>query len=728
MPKERHPQKSHHKNIPFLFAGSSAFNTNNRALQADTGASPDLLEILWLVAIFFLPLFFWPNVYTTFELPKIVLFHGITIAMVLVWIFRLCWPNVPHMPHLRATDTAHARAPKDAPFSIPSIMEIRVPLILLALVIATWIIGTIFSVAPAISFYGYYPRFQGLYAWIFYILFAGIVFLNINNRRQIERVFAAISASALVTGVIAFLQSFGFSVLNFWDSSAFLGRLFGTMGHPDFLAGFLILAIPLSVYLILSNRFAIMSLLSLAVSLSALFFTLSRAAFIGLFAGLMFFLLVYSIKTKAGKLFWTIIIAPVVIAVIVIFANLNAQNDIVRGNTLLNRMVFSGENLRSVQTRLALWPATINQIMARPLSGYGLDTYAISFPQFYPTEINKLENLGDYPDRAHNFILDYAVQLGIPALIFFLGFLFYVFQKGMRFVFKNNNDWLLPLTLSSSLIAILTANFFGFFVTVTWVYFWLLTAIFISCTTKAKQTVKVPAAILRVAFRRKMKILFFILLFMGVIIFYLNDYRLFRADLTYRKAYDGDFAMAEKAANMAPKISFYWYQAAKFSLTRALNTADQKTPDQDEKFQLLLKANAEIEKAGALTAYDGKYFLLKAQILNALKNSGAAVFFQKAIGLMPANPSAYLEYGKVLYEAGDYSNSVTILEKYLSLCPDYYKWKKDLASRSPEEHDRYRIFYKLNPDFNKVFVPLADSYAKTGNDKKAAEYLQYSGN
>jgi predicted Zn-dependent protease len=202
----------------------------------------------------------------------------------------------------------------------------------------------------------------------------------------------------------------------------------------------------------------------------------------------------------------------------------------------------------------------------------------------------------------------------------------------------------------------------------------------------------------------------------------LNDYLLFGADLTYRKAYDGDIAMEGKAAEMAQQISFYDYQSAKFSLTEA-----QKTADPNEKFQLLSGANAQIEKAGALTNYDGQYFLLKAQILYALKNSGAAKFYQKAIRLMPANPAAYLEYGKELHEIGDYGNAIIFLEKYLSLCPDYYKWTKDLANRPKTEQEQYRIFNKLNPDFNKVFEPLADAYAKTGNDQKAAEYKQYVG-
>jgi O-antigen ligase/tetratricopeptide (TPR) repeat protein len=779
-----------------------------------------LPELLWLCAIFLLPLFFWPTLYTTFELPKVALLHGVTIAMVLMWLFRRGWPQRANMeltwaeesssrltdhlaregrsevshegvhvhipPHANVWQRfiSHLRAQKDV------LKQIRVPLIFIGLIIVSWIVCTIFSVAPEVSFYGYYPRFQGLYTWLTYVVFAVIVFFNIsgdpqNSRRRIERIFGAIALSSLVNGAIALLQKCGFSALNFWDTAAFLGRPFGMMGHPDFLAAVLVISIPLTVYLILANRYTAMAFASFIVSIAALFFTLSRAAFIGVFAGLFLFLLIYSVKTGAKKMFWCIVAAPLLVIALVAIVNINPGNDFVRGNFLLNRVAVSGESLRSIETRMALWPATARQIFARPFVGYGFDAFAISFPPFYPAELNTLENLGDYPDRAHNFVLDYAVQSGIPALLIFLGFIVFVFWRALRFIFKNGdspNGWLLPLALAASFTGILTANFFGFFTTVTWAYFWLIVALIIFVTidrkgifliggSRAKQNYDWQAANsaektadsieetaeLRTAdkgvnyrmvnhrdARGIQKIILILALAAGIFIFYGNDYLLIRADLAYRDAYDGNAAAYFDAAEIAPQISFYGYEAAESALKMAMGAvAQNEKPQVLSDLNLALKFN---EAAGKITNYDGKYFLNEGDILHAIHrtiagkisyaatddvpafDAPALAMFEKAIALMPASPRAYLDYGTALYEDGDYVRATALLEKYLSLCPDYYKWKYDLASRSREQQEQYRIFYKLNPDFNKVFGILSDAYAEAGNTQKAAEYGRHAGN
>ena len=92
---------------------------------------------------------------------------------------------------------------------------------------------------------------------------------------------------------------------------------------------------------------------------------------------------------------------------------------------------------------------------------------------------------------------------------------------------------------------------------------------------------------------------------------------------------------------------------------------------------------------------------------------------------MPSYPTIYLEYGKYLLKAGNNVKAAKILEEYLALCPPYYKWKNDLGIHTPEEQERYRIFYKLNPDFDSVFSLLTEAYAKSGNMHKAADFKGY---
>jgi len=661
-------------------------------------ARPHLTELLWLTGIFLLPLVFWPDAYTSFELPKVTFFRALTFLLLISMMIRL------------------ARCKTAA---IPAINKLKWPLILLGLTVASWIISTILSPAPAISFFGYYPRFQGLYTWITYLIFAAVVFLGLENRRQIDRIFTVIAASSLIASVIAFAQSRGVPWLNFWDVSAFLGRFFGTMGHPDYLAGYLVMTIPLMAAMLIMRKNRLLAGAALVFSLAALYFTLSRSAYLGLFMALFIFLAVSARKFGRKKLFWATLVIPFFLAGAVLLVNINAKSGIVQNNVLLERMVMQGENLRSVQTRMVLWPATFRQIMASPFIGYGLDTYAITFPKYLPAEINTLENMGDYPDRAHNFILDYAVQFGLPGLMIFAGFILLVFISGLRFIATHKKDWLPPLALLACVAAILVTNLFGFFITVTWAYFWLMIALILNITQPKKEY---AAGFLSRKYAGK--IVIGAVIFLGLAGVFNQDFLLFAADMNYRTAaISGDTAAAAKASGLAPQISFYHFQEANLLLDAAFGANSE-----NEKQLMLAKAILPLEKGGRLTAKDGFYYLYSAIVAANLHGGTAGTadpLFISATNKMPSYPTVYLEYGKYLLKTGNYGKAAKVLEQYLTLCPPYYKWKNDLGSHTPEEQERYRIFYKLNPDFDSVFSLLTEAYAKSGNMHKATDFKGY---
>jgi O-antigen ligase/tetratricopeptide (TPR) repeat protein len=694
-------------------------------------------EFIIMATVFLLPLFFWPGANTSFELPKVTLFRTMTFLLAAgVIVKRL------------KRGTADSQG-------TPDFSRIKLPLVLLALMIISWVVSAALSPAPAIGVFGYYPRFQGLYTLACYIIFAALFFLEAGSptvkesrpragrRSGIDRILNTIVASSFLVALSAFLQSWGVSWLNYWDVSSFLGRFFGTMGHPDYLASFLVIVIPIQIERILANKGRILSILALSFSLAALYFTLSRAAFLGLFIALLFFLIIATKKLGMKKLFIASLLTPVLLLTALFSINMLSSNDFVSKNTLLSRLVLKDENLRSVQTRLVLWPATVRQIIDSPFYGYGPDSYAITFPKYAPAELNTLENLGDYPDRAHDFLLDYAVQFGIPGLLVFLALIGAVFVKALSFILKRKRDWLLPLALISALTGSLVANLFGFFVTVTWVYFWLILALLLRLVTPEavvaalryppslrlnpwwREGAKIPR--LSSAKKARVKVALFLVaaftavtvVFAGGAVVATQDILLFAADLSYR---GGEI---EAAARLVPQISFYQYRDA-VAMTAAGNTT---------------AAADALDRMGKITGNDGLYYLQKGKILTSGKsadkspedtNSTASAgdftsAFSMAIAKMPAYAPVYLAFGKALYDNGQYSTAAEILEKYLNLCPQYYLWKGNLGSHSPEEQQRYRIFYKLNPDFNDVLPILADAYAKsprTPDNIAKAEYYK----
>jgi O-antigen ligase len=679
----------------------SKFSFFKTASPAAKASPISVTEFLWLAIIFLLPLFFLPSVNTTFELPKVVLFRGLTTALVISWLAKIC-------------------KEKNFKTVIINSKKTRALIILSLLTVFSWIVATIFSSAPIVSVFGYYPRFQGLYTWLFYAIFAAIVFLSLDsprpsepNTRQIERIIFTISLSAFFTSIAAILQKLHFPWLNFWDSESFLGRAFGTMGHPDFLATFLIMAIPLTSYLFIKRKYAVFSAVTLVLSIYTTVLTYSRSALLGLLISALFILVIHSIKKNNRRLLYSALAVPAVILIFFAAVNVFSQNSFVNGNPVLKRLVLSGENLRSIETRLQLWPAAIQQILSRPLTGYGLDTFAITFPSFYPKELNLLENLGDYPDRAHSFALDYASDLGIPALIIFICFAGFLLFESVRLVLKDKDDRLLPLMVTGSLVSIIIGNKFGFFVTCTWVYFWLLLAILLTW-----QIPKKSAAVSR-SFNTGLKFFVIILSFFGLTNFYINDFSLIKADAIYAR---GNLF---EAVSAAPTLSFYAESAAQNVADEAIEPI-QNGDYNTSNFDRYLRANSTIESAGAVTNKDGNYYRIKAQILNLLGDPSYKEMFLKAVEKMPNSPSVYLYYGRALEINSAYNEAIPVLETYLSLCPDYYLWKKDLLSRPKEDQEKYRIFYKLNPDFDDVFRLLRAAYINTGDLKKASEYADYA--
>jgi O-antigen ligase len=846
-------------------------------------------ELVWLTVILLTPLFFWPATFTSFELPKVTLFRALTFILLVSLIFSMAKRKKVALRSARSeraglqaraavVESAATRlgAPMPQPeiLAKPSGRSLILPLILLGLTVASWILSTALSPAPAVSFFGYYPRFQGLYTLLNYIFFSTAVFLAIENRHQIERILNTIVAASLLVAALAFLQSWGVPWLNFWDNSSFLGRFFGTMGHPDYLGSFLVIAIPIQIERIVANKVRLLAIPALSASLAALYFTLSRAAFLGFFISLIVLLAAACKKKGLKKLFIASFLTPLLLLTAVIAVNIFQKNDLIKNNLILNRIVLKDENLRSVETRLALWPATIKQILDSPLIGYGADTFAITFPKYAPPILNTLENLGNYPDRAHNFLLDYAQQFGIPALLGFLGLIGVIFYKGFRFVFKRTAGWLTPLALISSLTGLLIANFFGFFVTVTWLYFWLILALLLkmaSGTTlltvvkpakKANQmpcqnqpmpqldwgrsfeiSAKAPCQkqkMLKRPMRRrlpnakspcqKQKMLKreqgfsfamarywtasfcqsalsnYALYLMGALVVIAGsaavttqDLMLFKADLFYR------LSDLNRAKELAPMISYYHYRHAEV-LTEAGNIS---------------AANSALARMGALTGYDGLYYLQKG-ILAATTfvqsttasnpdpdlNTDSADFlaFEIALQKMPAYAPAYRAYGEALYKravaldpaplkpdattmfnfkaklaldpapqnidattntgpsaspnlskanhfadssganqneavkqsdsaqktrslhdraSALYARAAEVLQQYLDICPRYYLWKSDLGAHSLDEQNRYRIFYKLNPDFNDIFPLIASAYAHLPQTKDNAAKAAY---
>lgn len=675
----------------------------------------NLEEILCLVILFGLPLFFLPNIFTTFELAKVFWVRSLVVLMVIVVGLKSLKRKKRKKGHV-----IELGLNLDKKFGMnlgSNLKKTHLPravflLLMSGIIFLVWYgLATLFSAAPMVSFIGLYPRFQGLYSFGCYLIFGGFIFFILRKKTAIgqseiflKRLSSTMIMAAAITSFIAlfafFLPKVGINFLNFWDTDIFLGRVFGTMGHPDFLAGFLIMVIPQMICEIFqqknssSKKIRVMMWVALILSLITLYLTSSRAAFLGLNVALIVIAALYGKKIGNKKILFGALIFPLIIIIGLI--GLQLVNHSWVKNTFAERFVFQGENLRSWQSRLSLWQGTLRLIAEHPLLGYGPDTFALVFPKYAPVKLNFSERLNDIPDRAHNEFLDLAVNIGIPGMLAGTFFFIFLLVVSVRKILSPDPRWLHMLGIIGGLAALFVNNLFSFSTTVVSAYMASFVAIVLSFIW--------PVRMIDTHHRDwKLNIFAKFFICLGLVIlggwWWHQDFQALTADYWYRVSFDlrnagknGEAIMAlEKAQMSAPFQSFYAMALANIFIS------DNKFGDAFEQAQIATQLRHE----------DVYSLIIRAKVETGLQKYDLALAdFEKAATKAPHYPQLYLEWGKSLLAAQQYQKAVDIFNYYLAIVPDFYRWKGHFAELSAEDQNRYRIFYKLNPDFDKVFEYL----------------------
>lgn len=134
--------------------------------------------------------------------------------------------------------------------------------------------------------------------------------------------------------------------------------------------------------------------------LAMLYLTRSRGAFLA-FGLAWFFVLIF-------RRAWKLLVALLICAVI--FVALMPRSMIIH--------LDADNKEQSIVERGELWHRAFDVIKARPLTGTGINTYAVAHQQF---DTRKNWRVKDY--YAHNGYLQMAAEIGLPGLIFFIAFI-----------------------------------------------------------------------------------------------------------------------------------------------------------------------------------------------------------------------------------------------------------------------------------------------------------------
>lgn len=300
-----------------------------------------------------------------------------------------------------------------------------------------------------------------LYEYNKFILFAILLFFGqFADKRKLLVGFSGVLALVLFYG---FLQSLGADFI-YADNYS---RIYSTFGNPNFYAPFILMFLPLYLFLTFKKRKLIYALITFFI-LWNIKFTRTRGVFIAS-AVIIAVMLLFEI-IKGRKILQRVILLITGIALLFVI-----------GYTAVER----GENLRfisnlsgTVKERLLIWQAAMRVPDNVKLFGYGYG----SFKRYFPHYITRFFTIheGDpniVPSYAHNEYVEQIFETGAIGLSLFLLAFIAAFWPVIRkyLTQKYTPPDAIDYGLALGVIAILIDNFFGvnmrYATTTTYLYF-----------------------------------------------------------------------------------------------------------------------------------------------------------------------------------------------------------------------------------------------------------------
>lgn len=261
-----------------------------------------LLEAGWLSAIVLIPLFFNIHSDRVFEPDKLTLLRSIAVFMLAVWLVKFV--------EQRGWERLNWLKWKDA----SSIW--RMPFVLpVALIALVYLLSTLFSITPGVSWAGSYQRLQGTYTTLSYITIFGLMIATIRERPQLDRIITTLIITSIPVSLYAMLQHFALDPLPWGGETQ--ARVAGHMGNSIFVSAYLILAIPFTLSRILDAFTHILSdeeldyadvirssiyIFALAIQLIAIYWTRSRGPTLGLGVSMFAFVLILLVALRNSSL------------------------------------------------------------------------------------------------------------------------------------------------------------------------------------------------------------------------------------------------------------------------------------------------------------------------------------------------------------------------------------------------------------------------------------------
>jgi O-antigen ligase/tetratricopeptide (TPR) repeat protein len=293
--------------------------------------------------------------------------------------------------------------------NLPQLARSRVTWALLAYVLIRWLTA-IRSIAPTQSIWGDPGWRAGLW-----LMLAGVI-VFVLARHQLatpERRAPAITAALIGSGLVA---AYGVGqYLNPFDHREVV-RTASTMAHPNLLAAYLAMVMPLAAARMLAGKRRVWWGGLLALQSLCLIYTYSRAGWLAAGSGLAVLGIVQfwiAGRHRLAQGFAALLVIGLVALLILSLLPPLPGDAPHTLQTLTSLFRWKGA---TAQIRLYGWRASLDAIRARPLLGYGPATFGFVLERYLPPELAPFGGTAALGRRTHNVYLETAVEGGLIGL------------------------------------------------------------------------------------------------------------------------------------------------------------------------------------------------------------------------------------------------------------------------------------------------------------------------
>ena len=449
---------------------------------------------------------------------------------------------------------------------------------------AVWLtVSSLLSARPVLSLYGSSWRRYGVLAQFAVLVLAWSIY---GQARRIGVFLRVVTAAGLLTALYGIAQYLGWdpllpsSVYRIGEGVWTIVRPPSTLGYASYFATWLLFVIFWS--LALPGKF---TKVILSAAIAALLLTGTRAAILGLLAGGAVWCYWRGFRVSRRSLAVSLLVLAA--GAVFYFSPLGQQ---MRSRTRWFREDPWGG------ARPLLWRDSLRAGLARPLFGYGPETFTSAFPRFESPELARA-----YPDFAHesphNMFLDALVSQGIPGLLLLIAWCAAGFAAAWRIRARHPG-------ISAALAAALAAGI----VSQQFTVFIIPTALIFFATVALAEGLRADAAPPRRYFPIALPLLYF------AVRIALEDHALL---LTQRALAKGDLASAASNYARSRDADDLWY-------SRSLAAFAGKAPTIPMRLQAIEQAIAAGERATrtAEAPFNAWYSL---SALRASQNDAAGV-------------------------------------------------------------------------------------------------------